>query len=98
MFVEVCGLEIIEEGVERVRSVAAEDSVDLVDAKDFTSSNCLFSVSVCYSRILSRVLRLIACIACVDIRLEMRALDSWIRLSVACIRQSRSPCRLLGRT
>ena len=88
MLVATYGLEIIEDGVDRVKSVAAEDSVDLVDAKDFTSSNCLFSVSVCCSRILSRVLRLVACRACVDIRLEMRALDSWIRSSVACIREA----------
>ena len=88
MFVEACGLETIEDGVERVSSVIAEDSVDLVDAMDFTSSNCLLSVSVYCSRILSRVLRLVACTACVDIKLEMRAMDSSIRSSVACIREA----------
>ena len=85
MFVVTCCLEIIEDGVDRVKSVAAEDFVDLVDANDFTSSNCLLSVSVCCSRILSSVLRLVACTACVDIKVEMRALDSWLRSSVACI-------------
>ena len=70
------GLEISEEGVDNVSSVAAEDSFDLVDAIDFTSSNCLFNVSVCCSKILSKVLRLVACVACMVIRLEMRAFDS----------------------
>ena len=88
MFVEACGLEIIEDGVERVSSVVAEDSVDLVDAMDFTSSNCLLSVSVCWSSILSRVLRLVACAACVVSRLDIRAVDSWIRSSVACIHEA----------
>ena len=68
MFVEVCAFEVIEDGVERVISVAADDSIDLVDAMDFTSSNCLLSVSVCWSSILSRELRLVACSACVVIR------------------------------
>ena len=81
-------LEIIEEGVDSVKSVADDASFDLVDAMDFTSSNCLFSVSVCCSKILSRVLRLVACVACVVIRLEIRAFDSWIRSSVACIREA----------
>ena len=70
------GLEISEEGVDNVSSVAAEDSFDLVDSIDFTNSNCLFNVSVCCSKILSKVLRLVACVACVVIRLEMRAFDS----------------------
>jgi hypothetical protein len=52
MFVEACAFEVIEDGVERVISVVADDSVYLVDAMDFTSSNCLLSVSVCCSSIL----------------------------------------------
>ena len=70
------GLEISKEGVDSVRSVADEDSFDLVDAIDFTNSNCLFSVSVFCSKILSRVLRFVACDACVVMKLEMRAFDS----------------------
>ena len=70
------GMDISEEGVDNVSSVAVEDSFYLVDAIDFTNSNCLFSVSVCCSKILSRVLRLVACVACVVIKLEIRAFDS----------------------
>ena len=88
MFVDACAFEVIEDGVERVISVVADDSIDLVDAMDFTSSNCLLSVSVCCSRILSSELRLVACSACVVIRLDMRVLDSLIRSSVACIREA----------
>ena len=76
MSVVTFGLDIIEKGVDSESSVADDDSFDLVDAIDFTNLNCLFSVSVCCSKSLSRVLRLVACDACVVIKLEIRAFDS----------------------
>jgi len=84
MSVEVC-VFYMEDGVEIVVTVAAEESDILLDAIDLTSSNCWLSVSVCCNRSRSSVLRLVACNACVVMRLEMRELDSWRRSSVACI-------------
>ena len=75
IFVTVCDFDM-EDGVEIVVPVAAEDSGVLFDAMVLTSSNCWLSVSVCCNMSLSNVLRLVACIACVVMRVDMRELDS----------------------
>ena len=75
MFVEVC-VFVMEDGVDIVVPVAAEDSDILLDTIDLTSSNCWLSVSVCCNISRSSVLRLVACSACVVMRLEMREFDS----------------------
>ena len=82
-----CKTGCIDTGVEAVVNVEVVDSAVFWEVMDFINSSWLVRFSDCWRRILSKVLILCACVACIVIRLVIRALDSWIRSSAACIRE-----------